>query len=171
MRRSSRHIRSLVIALVVLALSAGAVLAGRDMPASATFGLDTASEASGKTVPVGPASTDEPEEAEEADEAEEAEEVEEVEEAEEDDPEDVERPANHGAIVSAAAQAETPDGFKTHGEYVSSIARGDEGKPAAASKGAEKAASGKAKAEGAKAKAQAKAEAGASKAAAARGGD
>jgi hypothetical protein len=128
MRRFSRHLRSLAIALSVLALTAGTALAGRDMPAEATYGLDTAGEAAGKVVPVAKGlESPDPEIVPTVDEPVLDEPV-----LEEDDPEDLERPANHGALVSAAAQAATPDAFRNHGEYVSSVARGDESGPAAA---------------------------------------
>jgi hypothetical protein len=111
-----RHLKSLTIALATLTLSAGLV-AGRDMPDAADGGLATAGEATGKTVPVGaPAPAAQPPAAEENAEAE-AEET------------AGERPENHGWFVSQAANGETPSEFRNHGEYVSSIARGDAGKP------------------------------------------
>jgi hypothetical protein len=86
------------------------------MPDAASGGLATAAEAAGKTVPVGaPAPAAQPPAAEEN-----------VEAAEETGGE---RPENHGWFVSQAAQGETPAEFRNHGEYVSSIARGDAGKP------------------------------------------
>lgn len=108
-----RRIRGLLIALAVLAISAGAVLAGRALPQAAADGLARAAEASGKTVPVRPApalTAEDPEEEEAAPESEEA--------------EDAEDPDNHGAAVSEAAQGETPDGWRNHGAYVSAVARG-----------------------------------------------
>jgi hypothetical protein len=111
-----RHLKSLTIALATLALSAGLV-AGREMPEAASGGLSTAGEATGKSVPVGPpAAAAQPPAARENAEAE-AEET------------AGERPENHGWFVSQAAQGETPAEFRNHGEYVSSIARGDAGKP------------------------------------------
>jgi hypothetical protein len=56
-----------------------------------------------------------------------------------------ERPQNHGWFVSEAAKGPTPAAFESHGDYVSSIAQGTQGKPDAAANGAEKSAAGKAK--------------------------
>ena len=58
MHRLTRHLRGLLVALATLALSAGVVLAARpasvEAPAAAAAdGLTIASQASGKTVPVG----------------------------------------------------------------------------------------------------------------------
>jgi hypothetical protein len=52
------------------------------------------------------------------------------EDAETDDPADAEEDdwANHGAMVSEAAQMETPDGFKNHGAFVSCVAKMSYGK-------------------------------------------
>src|SRR5262249_12731404 len=36
-------------------------------------------------------------------------------------------PANHGKVVSEAAQGETPDGFDNHGAYVRTIAKDNAG--------------------------------------------
>jgi len=126
MDRTRRHVRSLLIALGVLAISAGLV-AGREMPAAADHGLSTAGEAAGKVVPVGPPAD------EAATPAEETELDETVEEA------DADRPENHGRYVSEAAKGDTPDEYRNHGEYVSSIAKGDAGKPEAAANGQAKA--------------------------------
>lgn len=113
-----RHIRSLLIAMTVLALTAGLV-AGREMPSAAGDGLATAGAAAGKTVPVGPPAPEAPEAEEETTEP----------EPELTDPEDGEQPDNHGSVVSEAARGETPEGFRNHGEYVSSVARSGAGKP------------------------------------------
>ena len=40
-------------------------------------------------------------------------------------------PANHGAAVSEAAHAPTPEGARNHGEAVSAVARSNAGKPEA----------------------------------------
>ncbi len=122
-----RRLRGLLIALAVLAISAGAVLAGRVIPQAAGDGLAGAGEASGQTVPVGPdvqPTVDEPDE-----------DTTETEDTTENEDTNAEHPDNHGAIVSEAAQGETPDGWKNHGEYVSAVARGlvqpGQAKPAA----------------------------------------
>jgi hypothetical protein len=109
--------RTLLAALAVLALSAGVVL-GADPPPPADGGLATAGQASGLTLPSSgrpeldvpaPTPTDEDEN----------------EPAESPKPaENGEHPDNHGAVVSQAAQGETPDGWANHGAYVSAVARG-----------------------------------------------
>ena len=123
----TRRLRSLIIALAVLALSAGLV-AGREMPEAAADGLATAAEAAGKIVPVGPPAPTEGAPVEDVEEDEPGDEV--TEPAEE-----VVEPVvvmNHGSVVSEAAKAETPEGFRNHGAYVSSVAKGDDGKPESA---------------------------------------
>jgi len=111
------RLRGLAVALVVLALTAGAVLAG-DPPPAADPGLENAAEQSGHAVL--PVAADE-EQAEETDE-----------DAEEDTPEadelsEHEDGDTHGALVSEAAQMDTPDGFDTHGAFVSCVARMNRG--------------------------------------------
>ena len=136
MHRITRHLRGLLVALATLALSAGVVLAARpasvEAPAAAAGdGLDRASEAAGKIVPVQPEAPAVPE----ADEDEDLDEsVPDADEDEDADPTvgDGERPQNHGWFVSEAAKAPTPAGFDNHGAYVSEIAQGDDGKPEAA---------------------------------------
>lgn len=132
MTHHAPRLRSLIIAIAAVALSAGVALAARPStapPDAADDGLEVASDAAGQTVPVVvevPVATGEPEEAPEAvPTAEAAPTVEE-------EVEDADRPMNHGWFVSAAAQAETPAGYDNHGAYVSSVARGDDGKPDAA---------------------------------------
>lgn len=112
--------RTILAALAALALSAGAVL-GATPPPAAEDGLSTAGEASGMTVPPTtppdlevPAPTPTEENGEEGDEN-------------TPDPtpdENGEHPDNHGAVVSQAAQGETPEGWANHGAYVSAVARG-----------------------------------------------
>lgn len=140
MHRLTRHLRGLLVALATLVLSAGVVLAARptssEAPAAAGDGLTHASEAAGKTVPVRPEAPALPET--------EDEDVPEVEPAVEG-----ERAQNHGWFVSEAAKLATPDGFDNHGEYVSEIARSDQGMPEAATAARE---TGSAAAEAAKAR-------------------
>jgi hypothetical protein len=114
--------RGLAVALVVLVLSAGAALAGGDgPPTAADFGLQTAGEESGQTVPVR-ADADEPQD-EEGDEEAAPEADEETEELAE-----TEGWENHGDLVSDAAQMETPDTFEgNHGAFVSCVARMNRG--------------------------------------------
>jgi electron transport complex protein RnfC len=131
----TRHLRGLLVALATLALSAGVVVAARPAsvdapPAAAADGLSTATQASGKSVPVraeAPAApaVDEDEDVDQA-----APEVDEVAEAA---PAAAgERPQNHGWFVSQAAKGVTPAGADNHGQVVSTVARSDAGKPAAA---------------------------------------
>ena len=151
MHRLTRHLRGLLVALATLALSAGVVIAARPTsvdapPAAAADGLSTATEASGKSVPVraeGPAAPDVDQE-QDADQA--APEV----DAEADAAPAAagERPQNHGWFVSEAAKGATPESADNHGQYVSEIARSDAGKPEAATaareRGAAASAAGKA---------------------------
>lgn len=146
MTRSASHFRALLVAIAVLALSAGAALAARSaltMPSASAPGLERAAEAAGKVVPVaGPPADAAPVEDttnEETDEnVDEEEPVEEpaVEEA-------AEHPDNHGKTVSEAAQATTPDGFDNHGHYVKSIATDNHGQDVAAEHAGAQAAKGK----------------------------
>jgi hypothetical protein len=174
-----RRFRGLAIALVVLAISAGAVFAGAPGLAPAAVRVQSEETPAGDpAVTTGEDDEDADEDADE--EADEDADEEADEDADEDaDEEDGTKPDdNHGAVVSAAAQAETPEGFGNHGQYVSCVARMDVEDPAAfdptavnlddcgitpeeakttgKDKAAEKQAAGKAKAEAAKAKAAAK---------------
>jgi len=109
------RLRSLIAALAVLALTAG-VATAHLMPTASADGLTTAGAASGKSVPMGVdgsladrAAQKDGDSADTADSSESP-------------------PAGtHGADVSAAAQAPTPTdgGWANHGEYVSSVARGE----------------------------------------------
>ena len=137
MHRITRHLRGLLMALAVLALTAGVVLAARpasvEAPAAAAGdGLDRASQAAGKVVPVRPEAPVVPG----ADENEDVDDnVPDADEEEEDaDPTvgEGERPQNHGWVVSQAATGATPESADNHGAYVSEVAQGDEGKPEAA---------------------------------------
>jgi hypothetical protein len=145
MHRLSTHLRGLMVALATLALTAGVAFAAR--PVGDT-GLERATDAAGKVVPVGPGAdepalpepddgdedtdADEPAVDEDLDEDEDADERdgEDGEDADEDaDEDDGDRAENHGWFVSEAAKGDTPDTYRNHGEYVSEIARGDDGKP------------------------------------------
>jgi hypothetical protein len=150
--RLTRHLRGLLVALAALVLTTGAVLAARPAsveapPDAAGDGLTRASEAAGKTVPVRPEAPAVPEGDENEDGDENVPEANEEEGAA--DEAAGERPQNHGWFVSEAAKAATPDGFDNHGAYVSEVARGDEGKPEAATVARE---AGSAKSEAAKAR-------------------
>jgi hypothetical protein len=133
-----RRLRSFLIALAVLALSAGVALAGRAIH-------PTQAPATGPTVDQGDQG-----EAGDGDEAEapetEAPDADEAEAPETDAPDadgaNGEHPDNHGKLVSEAAQLETPAGFDSHGAYVRTVAKdnhGHEESAAAAAKRATKA--------------------------------
>jgi hypothetical protein len=135
--RITRHLRGLLVALATLALSAGVVLAARpasvEAPAAAAEdGLTRAADAAGKIVPVQPDAPAVPE----ADEDEDVDES--VPDADEEEGDadasagEGERPQNHGWFVSQAATGATPESADNHGAHVSEIARGDDGKPEAA---------------------------------------
>ena len=100
--------RSLIAAVAVLAVSAG-FAAAHAMPAASNAGIDTARQASGQQVPLGvDASTSH-------------------QNLNAGTPDSAGAPPDgtHGADVSAAAKAPTPDGdWANHGAYVSSIAKG-----------------------------------------------
>lgn len=124
--------RHLVIALAVLALTAGVALAGRSAlttPTAASAGLQRASEAAGKTVPV---AGQVEEAAPEADEDADADAVEDAPAVA------AEHPDNHGKLVSEAAHATTPAGFDNHGQYVKTVATDNHGHAADAQRGASK---------------------------------
>ena len=114
-----KRLKSVPLAIGAVALAAGTVAAFSTMPDASGPGLQKASEASGKTVPVRAVPADVPPAAPAA--------------------EPVEAPtldlpdaASHGAVVSAAAQAEdtTPD--TNHGADVSIVARDNHGQATAA---------------------------------------
>ena len=129
-----RHrLRDLLVAVAALALTAGVASAARPAsapPDAAAEGLERATEAAGKRVPaVVEQAAPAPEEPEAVDDGEAAPDA-------EDPADDADRPVNHGWYVSQAAKAETPDGYDNHGAWVSSVARGDDGKPETAGAGA-----------------------------------
>lgn len=127
----SRHLRSLLIALAVLAISATVAFAARPDSAPPTHANAQ-----------GPAATETPDGDEgEAPDAEETDDpdTDEVEAPETDAPETeasdeqapdadaVEHPDNHGKLVSEAAQAETPEGYDNHGAWVRTVAQDNHG--------------------------------------------
>lgn len=129
--------RALLVAIAVLALSAGAALAGHSAlttPSAAADGLQRAAEAAGKTVPVAGPPAEAP--VEDADENTDEDADEDTEEAKPADEAPVDaaadHPDNHGKAVSEAAQATTPDGFDNHGQYVKTIATDNHGQEVAA---------------------------------------
>ena len=126
MTDTARRLRGLLIAIVALLFTAGIAFAGGPSDAS-SHGREIASERSGKTVPV---VQQEDVEEEEEDEDEGAEDTEAGDHCAT-DPRTLEgeelAALNHGAIVCWAAHQETPEGFKNHGEWVSSWAKDNRG--------------------------------------------
>lgn len=154
--RFTRHLRGLLVALATLALSAGVVLAARPAsveapPTQAADGLKIATEASGQTVPVrvdaasGSNADEDQDEDADQDEANEAPKVEAGADGEA-AANTADRKQNHGWFVSQAAHAATAAAAAattaatpgSHGLAVSTIARSDVGKPAAATAAAAK---------------------------------
>lgn len=134
---SISHFRALLVAIAVLALTAGAALAARSaltMPTASTPGLERAAQAAGKEVPVaGPPAEAAPAADEETD-------------ANLDEQQPAEAPAvdvaaehpeNHGKTVSDAAKAPTPAGFDNHGQYVKSVATDNHGQEVTAERAAQ----------------------------------
>lgn len=138
MRRITHRLRSLLIALAVLALSATAAFAGRsalsapgqraaDQHVAATAS-DEAGEGADVDSPDGDSGTDADEDVDEAPAASDA-------DARDGAEEDAGAPEtdaageldNHGALVSTAAEGATPAGFASHGAYVRTIARQNHG--------------------------------------------
>jgi hypothetical protein len=126
--------RALLVAIAVLALSAGAALAGHSaltMPSAAADGLQRAAEAAGKIVPVAGPPADAPDANPDEAAGENTEEAQPAEEAPL-DAQAAEHPDNHGKAVSEAAQATTPAGFDNHGQYVKTVATDNHGQDVAA---------------------------------------
>ena len=119
-----QRLKSIPLAVGPLVLAAGTVAAFSTMPEAAGPGLQKASDASGKTVPVRAVPADVPPAAPAAEPAE----APDVDAA----PADLPDAVSHGAAVSAAAQAEdtTPD--TNYGADVSVVARDNHGQTTAA---------------------------------------
>jgi hypothetical protein len=118
-----RRFRSLAIAFVVLALSAGVAFAAAPAlrPASAPA---AGTQADAPEANENEQGEDPGEQGEDAEQGDDADKPDEVEQPEAPDAEDG-TPAvgTHGELVSAAAQMETPDGFANHGAFVSCVAK------------------------------------------------
>lgn len=119
----ARRLRSLLIAVVVLALSATAVFAGRSAVSAPTANVASQQVPAGQDVEEDgdEDELDEPEN-EPADE-----DLDQDEDAPDADVESAEHPDNHGKLVSEAAQADTPAEFDNHGAYVRTIAKDNHG--------------------------------------------
>jgi hypothetical protein len=136
----TRRLRSLLIALAVLALSATAALAGKTVLSTPHNQVASQQEqgdeqAEGSEAP----DTDEAEapDGEGADESE-APEAPAADESTSTDASAGVHPDNHGKLVSEAAQSATPDGFDNHGAYVRTIAQDNSGHASSAAKHANK---------------------------------
>jgi len=121
----TRRLRSLLIALAVLALSATAALAGRTVLSTPHNQVANQNEqgdeqAAGSEAP-DPSEADAPESPDPSETA-------------ATDAASGVHPDNHGKIVSEAAQGATPNGFANHGAYVRTIAQQNAGNPGAAAK-------------------------------------
>ena len=167
----TRHLRSLGIALTVLAISGTAVFAAAPIASRLTAETETPSATATETASAGDEDQDE-DQATETTEATDA-------EATEDPSESPAADDTHGALVSTAAQMDTPEGFANHGQFVRCVAQMDATVTLATidwttvtaescgvtSPDADKAAAGKAKGAEHKAAGQAKSQAGRDKAA------
>ena len=120
----TRRLRSLLIALAVLALSATAVFAGHSALSAPSGQVASQGQGDGDQADENEApETDEDADADEdADEAPEAAEAPETDEAA-----GGVHPDNHGKLVSEAAQGATPADAANHGAYVRTIARDNHG--------------------------------------------
>lgn len=155
-RTLNHHLRGLLVAVVALSISASAVFAGSALSGSgpadaATDGLKRAAEKTESTIPTRPDQTVKDAD----DEGKDLETIESVTAGEKATKaaKAADHPLNHGWYVSRAAKAATPVGFDSHGAYVSTIAKGDLGKPTSATDANEQSAKGQANAAAAKAKA------------------
>jgi hypothetical protein len=128
----TRRLRSLLIALAVLALSATAALAGRTVLSTPHTQVASQIEQGDEQAEESDApDTDEAESPDAADAPEEADAPESPDPSETDASATTDaagvHPDNHGLLVSEAAQGATPDGFDNHGAYVRTIAQANHG--------------------------------------------
>jgi hypothetical protein len=131
----TRRLRSLLIALAVLALSATAALAGKtvlSMPHN-----QVASQQEQGDQQAEESEAPDPSEAPEESEAPESPDPSEADATTTDATGGV-HPDNHGKLVSEAAQSATPDGFDNHGAYVRTIAQDNAGHASGAATHAKK---------------------------------
>ena len=128
----TRRLRSLLIALAVLALSATAALAGRAVVSAPPNQVATQNQVD---EPTEATETPEPTESEAPDAADAAKAPEAADAPESPDPSETDsadsatgvHPDNHGKLVSEAAHGVTPAGFANHGAYVRTIAQANHG--------------------------------------------
>ena len=112
----ARQFRGILIAVIVLGLSAGAVFAGQ-----VALQASTAGQSAEQTDQNGQGADENDNEAPDADETADAQETPEPPEANQPASPDS-ATGNHGALVSRAAQMATPTGFANHGAFVSCVA-------------------------------------------------
>jgi hypothetical protein len=118
-----QRFRAASIALAILALSATAVLAAGPLSVDPSHSQPSATAHHAKAT-----ESNEPSEApEESEAAEPTHAAKPSEAAEPGGSAEASHPVNHGCVVSLAAQATTPSGFKNHGQWVSSIAKDNHG--------------------------------------------
>ena len=127
----TRRLRSLLIALAVLALSAGAVLAGRSALSAPVHPDGAVAHTEGADTETGETEETEPAEAPETETVDTGETQTDANAPAADATTGV-HPDNHGKLVSEAASGPTPAGFDNHGAYVRTIAQDNHGKAAAA---------------------------------------
>jgi hypothetical protein len=129
----TRRLRSLLIALAVLALSATAALAGRSVLSTPQNqvasqheqGDEQAEESEAPDTDTGEAADGDADESGALD-------APAADESTTTDTTTGEHPDNHGKLVSEAAQGATPAGFDNHGAYVKTIAQDNHGHATAA---------------------------------------
>jgi hypothetical protein len=135
----TRRLRSLLIALAVLALSATAALAGKTVLSTPHNQVASQQEQGDEQAEGSEAPDTDEAEAPDGDGADESEapEAPAADESTSTDAAGV-HPDNHGKLVSEAAQSATPDGFDNHGAYVRTIAQDNSGQASGAAKHANK---------------------------------
>ena len=125
-----QRLRPTLIALAILALSATVVFAaapGRPASAPASHRPEASESAKSSEASEATESAKSSEAPEATESAKPSEAPEATEAAEPSDSVEASHPVNHGCVVSLAAKTATPSGFKNHGQWVSSIAKNNQG--------------------------------------------
>jgi hypothetical protein len=128
----TRRLRSLLVALAVLALSAGAVLAGRSALSAPARPDAAVTHAHGADAEAGETEKTEPAEAPDVEDADKAETPDTETDAPAADVPTAAHPDNHGKLVSEAAHLPTAAGSANHGEDVRKVAQDNHGHATAA---------------------------------------
>jgi cytoskeletal protein RodZ len=128
---ATRRLRSLLIALAVLALSATVALAGRT---ATTPQHQVANQPQGGDQQAQESESPDASEAPDASDAPESPDPSQADSTDSTSGSTGVHPDNHGKLVSEAAQATTPAGFDSHGAYVKTIAQNNAGHAGAAAK-------------------------------------